>query len=73
MQIENIESYNAGIMDAIRILRQQYFAGNLDGGDDSILLLEKKILPIPENGVFSAEIPDSVEEMEVEPADLLKA
>jgi len=53
-------------------LRQQYFAGNLEGGNDSILLLEKRILPIPDNGVFATEIPEHVEEVEVEPANLLE-
>lgn len=72
MQIKDIESYNAGIMDAIKILRQQYFAGNLEGGNDSIVLLEKRIQPLPENGVSCAEIPDSVEEVFVEAANLLE-
>jgi hypothetical protein len=71
MQIKDIESYNAGILDAIKLLRQQYFAGNLEGGNDTIVCLEKRLLPVPENGVFSAEIPDFVPEIEVEAADLL--
>lgn len=73
MQIKDIESYNSGIIEAIKVLRQQFFAGNLEGGENAILTLEKKLLPVPENGVFSAEIPDSIEEVFVEPADLLKA
>jgi hypothetical protein len=70
--IKDIESFNAGIIEAVKVLRQQFFAGNLEGGEGAINLLEKKILPvIAENGVFSTQIPDSVEEIEVEAADLL--
>ena len=72
MKINCVESYNAGILEAIKILRQQYFAGNLEGGNDSIVLLEQRILPVPDNGVFSVEIPDSVKEVSIEPADLLE-
>lgn len=72
MQIKDIESYNNGILDAIKILRQQYFTGNLEGGENSIFLLEKRIISVPDNGVFSVEIPDAVEEVSIEPADLLR-
>ena len=72
MKINDIESYNAGIYQAMRVLRAQFFAGQLDGANDTIVLLEAQIIPLPENGIFSTEIPDSVMEEYVPPVDLLE-
>ena len=70
MKIKDIESFNAGIMEAVRLLRQHFFAGNLEGGNDAILQLEGRLIPVPDNGDFTAIIPDSVPEEFVEAKDL---
>jgi hypothetical protein len=73
MKIENIDSYNAGICDSIKILRQQFFSGKAENFSDLIALLEKRIAQVPpQNGVFETIIPDSVDEIFVEQADLIE-
>jgi len=73
IQINDVPSFNQGLEYALNILRQHYFAGNLEGGSAAIAQIEKMIIPEtePVNGVFLSKTPDFIEEISVEIPDLL--
>lgn len=72
-KIENVKSYNQGIENCLDILRQHFFAGNIDGGNAAISQIEGMIMPVADNGVFTADvIPDSIPETFVEAGDILE-
>jgi hypothetical protein len=71
--IKDVESFNIGLQSALDVLRQHFFAGNLDGANNAILQIERMIVPISDNGVYDdIYIPDSVKEEFVPPADLME-
>jgi hypothetical protein len=71
--ISDPQSFNMGIKTALDILRQHFFAGSFDGGDNAIKQLEQSMIPLAENGIFAVrEIPDSVKEEIVENIDILQ-
>lgn len=69
-KIKDVDSYNEGVKDAIRILHQHFFAGNIEGGHAAITQLERMIVPV-DNGVFAeTRLPDSVPVEFIEPAEV---
>lgn len=70
--IDDIKSFNQGVSSAVRILRENFFSGNLDCSSDLISKIESLILPIIDNGLFAtSEVSESIKEIIIEPKDIL--
>ena len=71
--IKDAESFNLGLQMSLLVLRQHFFAGNLEGGEAAIKQIEKMFVTHVDNGVFSDMVlPDSVKEIHVESMDILE-
>jgi hypothetical protein len=71
-EIKDVESFNHGVQEALNVLRQHFFAGNMAGGESAIVQIEKMVIPTNEKDVFvETEIPDSMPDTLVEATDIL--
>ena len=70
-KVQNIESFNQGIDAALKIFNQNFFAGNIAGGDRIIAQIQSmRIVSETENGV-EVKVPDNVPTKVVNFRDIL--